>query len=249
LFAARLHAATPVTLCELAAHPADYDGKVIEVTAYASHGFENFTLFDPQCPEASYKVWLEYGGARGSGTIYCCGDTSDAKPRNTTIVEDAQLAKFDRILQTEDDTLIHATLRGPFFNGGYGHFGLYPMLVIEQVVDVETHDRRDVDYRASADPPDVDCSRMLELRGDPIALQKEAEAGARAWAFRDPMRVAREAAGGKRLRKVRQSRGRIVYEGWRVFVVVSRPAWIASFAADRHRIAWVAIAAYETGCK
>ena len=49
------------------------DRMVVEVTAFVSHGFEHFTLFDPRCESKEPGVWLEYGGRMGSRTIYCCG--------------------------------------------------------------------------------------------------------------------------------------------------------------------------------
>jgi hypothetical protein len=50
-----------VTVCELKANPADYNHKLIEVIGFVSHGFEDFGLFDANCPSWPY-VWLEYGG-------------------------------------------------------------------------------------------------------------------------------------------------------------------------------------------
>jgi hypothetical protein len=58
-----------VTACDLMTSPAAYNHREIEVTGFVSHGFEDFTLFDPNC--RSYPpVWLEYGGRVSSGTMY-----------------------------------------------------------------------------------------------------------------------------------------------------------------------------------
>src|SRR5260370_21897167 len=38
-----------VSLCELQKDVDAYNHKLIEVTAFVSHGFEDFTLFDPTC--------------------------------------------------------------------------------------------------------------------------------------------------------------------------------------------------------
>jgi hypothetical protein len=64
--------------------------------------------------------------------------------------------------------IVHATIRGRFFAGqeiadprgkrwgGYGHMGCCSLLVIEQVVAVDPHDRDDLDYESFVDVPDVD---------------------------------------------------------------------------------------------
>jgi len=65
-----------VTVCELKSDPAAYNHKLVEVTGFVSHAFEDFTIFDPTCPSWP-GVWLEYGGKAKSGTMYCCGVTAD----------------------------------------------------------------------------------------------------------------------------------------------------------------------------
>jgi hypothetical protein len=65
-----------VTVCQLKNAPPAYNHKLIEVTAFVSHDFEDFTVFDPACPSWP-DVWLEYGGTSKSGTMYCCGVTDD----------------------------------------------------------------------------------------------------------------------------------------------------------------------------
>src|SRR2546423_8120550 len=61
-----------ISLCQLKSDPAKYNHKLIKVTGFISHGFEVFSISDPDCP-AWPGVWLEYGGTRASGTVYCCG--------------------------------------------------------------------------------------------------------------------------------------------------------------------------------
>ena len=175
LLATRLQAAPAVSLCDLNADPGAYDHKVIEVTAFVSHGFEDFTLFDPRCSTEFPNVWLEYGGTFASGTIYCCELGSErSRPAplvvdgvTTSIIVDRNLKKFDALIQRDPPSIVHATLRGHFFAGrqqertagtqfgGFGHFGLFTLLTIEQVVAVDADDLRDVDYRAYADEPDL----------------------------------------------------------------------------------------------
>lgn len=74
-----------VTACRLKDDPAAYNHKLIQVTGFISHGFENFTLFDPSC-SSWLNTWLEYGGTAASGTIYCCGVTAArARPKQLVI--------------------------------------------------------------------------------------------------------------------------------------------------------------------
>src|ERR1700687_4185215 len=72
--------AESVSVCQLKHDPPAYNHKLIEVTAFVSHDFEDFTIFDPTCPSWP-DVWLEYGATSKSGTMYCCGVSDD---RNRT---------------------------------------------------------------------------------------------------------------------------------------------------------------------
>lgn len=204
-----------VTPCQLKNDPSTYNQRLVEVTGFVSHGFEDFGLFDPTCPSWPY-IWLEYGGTVKSGTMYCCG-VSSARSRskqlvveNTSIplVADDAFQKFDRLIQRTPDSVVHATILGRFFAGrrrqdsrgtswgGYGHMGCCSLLVIQQVRSVDAHDRVDLDYRASPDQPRVDCGYRdlvpIEPYRDSLEAQKAAESGQRDWAFDDPLRVASE---------------------------------------------------------
>jgi hypothetical protein len=77
LVAATAKAEQPIRVssCQIKKDPAAYNHKLLEVTAFVSHGFEDFTLFDPDCPSWP-QVWLEYGGTVSSGTIYWGGGTA-----------------------------------------------------------------------------------------------------------------------------------------------------------------------------
>jgi len=277
-----------ITICKLKNDPAAYRHKLVQVEGFASHGFEDFTLFDPNCPY-SPMIWLEYGGTVASGTIYCCGP-SDARSRakemvvegvSVPLVDDSLFRRFDKLLHDEADTVAHASVVGRFFPGerepsanasgnwgGYGHFGCCSLLVIQQVISVDPHDREDLDYRASADQPDLDklqCGTFQDI-GPQLSdrlmfdIQHRAEAGEGSWILDDPKRVALSFLAQK-LRidqktitglDERKSRGRIVYD-WHpagkhetYMVVVSRPYWLSFYAADESKVAWVVIAAYES---
>ena len=274
-----------VTPCALKADPEAYDHRLVEVSGFVSHGFEDFSLIDPSCASGA-GIWLEYGGTVGSGTIFCCGVSADRhRPEpmsvekiRTRLVEDRVFHEFDKLIQRES-ILIHATLIGRFFAGheqdgpggesprGYGHFGCCSLLAIQQIRDVDSVDRRDVDYDPAPDQPDVsgvgcgyrDLTGSFEL-SKLIAAQHEAEER-RPWAFDDPLRVAREAfdrfavAGTAfTLAETRRSQGRIVFAsapsvGRSIsMVVVSRPYLVTFYARDPRQTAWIAVAAYESFC-
>src|SRR5215471_9476200 len=61
-----------VNVCELKSNPGKYNHRLVQVTGFVSHGFEDFAVYDPTCSEWP-QIWLEYGGATGSNTMYCCG--------------------------------------------------------------------------------------------------------------------------------------------------------------------------------
>jgi hypothetical protein len=103
-------------------------------------------------------IWLEYGGRRQSGAKYCCGKSTDRTRANdlvvdgvtTILIEGDKFRAFDaRVFPTGT---VRARLVGRFFAGtrqdaphglglhlwgGYGHFGMYTLLVIQRVVSVE----------------------------------------------------------------------------------------------------------------
>ena len=207
-----------VTLCQLTKDRAAYNHKLIQVTGFVSHGFEDFTLFDPSC-SSRLDVWLEYGGTAVSGTMYCCGVTAArSRPQQLVVehipirlVDDARFREFDELLQRRPDSVAHATIIGRFFSGkqteyangllwgGYGHMGCCSLLAIEQVVSVDPHDREDLDYGASADQPELNGAGCWSKNlvdhwsgKDLIPYQKSADEGERDWSFDDPRRVAIE---------------------------------------------------------
>lgn len=208
-----------VNICQLKNDPAAYNHKLIQVTGFVSHGFEDFTLFDPSCVSRP-AVWLEYGGTVVSGTMYCCGVTAArSRPEQLivedipiTLVDDERFREFDKLLHRPPDSVVHATIVGRFFSGeqieypagkswgGYGHMGCCSLLAIQQVVSVDPQDRDDLDYGASADQPNIDkegCGYkfLTDIRpyNDLIEAQRRAELGGRETAFNDPQKVASEA--------------------------------------------------------
>jgi len=167
--------------CQLRADPPSFNQKLVEVDGFVSHGFEDFTLFDPSCPDWP-AVWLEFGGTVNSDTVYCCGSTAGTTRPKQLIVEGIQIPliddesfkQFNREIQPpfrsgRFGSIAHATLVGRFFAGrketypngttawaGYGRMGCCSPLVIQEVKSVYPQDRDDLDYGESADAPDID---------------------------------------------------------------------------------------------
>lgn len=188
-----------VTVCELQKNPPAYNHKLVEVTAFVSHDFEDFTLFDPTCRDWP-AIWLEYGGTAKSDTMYCCGVTAGkSRPHQLSIesipipiVEDDRFRQFDREIQPpflsgKFGSVVHATLVGRFFAGrkvtgpsgysawmGFGHMGCCSLLAIQQVESVDPQDRNDLDYGASPDQPNVDKAGCGYNFLTPITPGKEA---------------------------------------------------------------------------
>ncbi|MBZ5528098.1 MAG: hypothetical protein LAN71_09390 [Acidobacteriia bacterium] len=292
VFSAVLRCEEPirVTACELKRTPAAFNHKLIEVTGFVSHGFEDFGLFDPSCPSWPY-VWVEYGGIHKSGTMYCCGVSAERTRPEELVVEGIEVPlttdeifdAFDKLIQTNPDTLVRATFVGRFFAGkeirhpkgemgwgGYGHMGCCSLFVIQKVLSVAPHERKDLDYGASPDQPNIGktgCGYRDLLRADQypdwIEAQHTADHQQNDWVFDDPKQVATAALShlakidektAARVRKSRQLQGRIIYDlktnGGKVtyMIVVSRPYLLSFYAEDPKKIAWVVIAAYKSSC-
>ena len=198
------------------ADPAKYDHALVEITSFVSHGFEDFKLFDPECPSGP-RIWVEYGGTVSYGTVYCCGggagrgraQSIEVEGIRVPLTDDAPFREFDRLMQRPPDSIARATLIARFFSGhgngfpgntgtgGYGHLGCCSLAIIQQVLSVEPQTRADLDYRASIDEPEL-CKSTSTYRiltpGDSTdnnrAAQRDAEQGRSPWAFTDSKRVA-----------------------------------------------------------
>jgi hypothetical protein len=148
------------SLCEIRMHPMDFNHKLVEVHAIASHGFEDSGLVDRSCPNSPY-FWFEYGGKVVTGTMYCCGLTdSRQRPENLKVdditiplTDDALFKSFDQRLhpkhpkKNKSDT-VGATLQGILFLApqklgqnytqyGYGHMGCCILFAVTRVVAVD----------------------------------------------------------------------------------------------------------------
>lgn len=162
-----------VTYCELAGDPAAYNHQLVRLTAFVTHGFEDFHLAEPNCatPSQHFSVWMMYGGKAESNTAYCCpGESSrETRPEPLTVegvqiplVNDPMFQQFTNVLKKEQDTTVRATVIGRFFSGakgsiarptfwgGFGHMGCCSLFVIQRVESFEPHTKDDLDYTSEA---------------------------------------------------------------------------------------------------
>ncbi|MGA8365923.1 MAG: hypothetical protein ACLQMT_02465 [Candidatus Acidiferrales bacterium] len=162
-----------VTYCELARDPATYNHGLVRLTAFVTHGFEDFQISEPNCPNSSehFSIWVMYGGKTESNTAYCCPGEAGGGTRSKTLtvegiqiplIKDVVFQRFADLLEREQDTTVRVTAVGRFFSGekrtvdgsiywgGAGHLGCCSLLVIQRVEWFEPHTRKDVDYTAEA---------------------------------------------------------------------------------------------------
>jgi hypothetical protein len=144
---------TDATVCQIASHPLDYDGKLVRVRGRILIAFEQFELSATECKLATPEmIWLEYGrGPKRQPIIWCCGDLASHDP--IAVVQDANFKTFDRYLTAKTKYEVTATLTGRLDTaaradgsgpcGGYGHLGIAcSRLVIQSVADVVAKDVR-----------------------------------------------------------------------------------------------------------
>lgn len=162
-----------VTYCELARDPVTYNRELVRLTAFVTHGFEDFTLAQPDCanPPQHFSVWIMYGGKAETNTAYCCPGESGAETRSQPLmvegvqiplISDVVFQQFTDLLKTEPNTTVRVTLVGRFFSGekqafnnstywrGFGHLGCCSLFVIQRVEWFAPHTRSDLDYTSEA---------------------------------------------------------------------------------------------------
>lgn len=138
-----------VTLCEVLAEPKRFDHKLLKISGTMYHGFEAFALSDDKCPR-NEEIWLEYGGRRGSGTIFA-GEPSAERVRDhslvieglpTSMVYDYPFRKLDAFIRSKRSVHAAVTIEGRYFSGtpiapgvygGYGHLYMFTLLVVQRV--------------------------------------------------------------------------------------------------------------------
>lgn len=208
-----------ISLCDLVRDRAAYDKKLIQVTAFISRGFEDSALFDPQCSDERFGIWVEIGGKSRTGVMYCCGVGTERTRKKDLIVEgvtiplvgNEKFKGFDKLMERVPDSVVKATVVGRFFSGrkekfprgevwvGYGHMGMNSLFVIKEVVDYVGHDWDNLDYGSAMDQPNTDleqCGTFTILFDTDwkknLGVQRKADTGESTWAVNDPERVGRE---------------------------------------------------------
>jgi hypothetical protein len=151
---ASLESIASISACALIDDPEKYDHQLVQLSGTIDHGFEGFVISDRRC--SSDAIWLEYGGAHGSGTVFA--GFPDSEPQraadlmvdgvSTTLEQDHTFRSFDAHIRTRGSVEFTATVIGRFFAGnttrqpgtrippGYGHLGGFTLLVIQRVVAV-----------------------------------------------------------------------------------------------------------------
>jgi hypothetical protein len=203
-----------VDICDVLSSPLKYDKKLLKMTGFGSHGFEDSSFWSPTCTSSNTSIWMEYGGNTATGTMYCCGVAATRSRQDAPKVEgikvplknDEVFRKFDELLHRPPSSIARATLIGRFFAGnsdgigklmGYGHMGCCSLLVVQEVVNVEPEDN-ELDQRSDSNEYDslenFSSYRYREIPAgnELIERQKNAEAGNSAWQFTDHRRVVSE---------------------------------------------------------
>ena len=148
--------AQDVSVCDLKNEPAKYNHSLVKLTGYFSRGFEDSTLYDPTC-KSNQWIWVELGGKRSIGVMYCCGFTPErvreqeleVEGVKLPLTEDATFNQYDEWLSKGKN--VKATVIGTFFSGkkvqyskdspafygGYGHMGIGSLFIVQQVLSSE----------------------------------------------------------------------------------------------------------------
>ena len=131
------------TVCDIAKHPEQFNGRMVTVRSPVRIAFEDFELSAAKCEGAKIQgIWLQYGsGPKRQPTTWCCGDLTPRDPLAVTRNDDFNL--FDRLLTAAGSKPnysepVTATITGRIDAAqGFGHFGLFgARLVIQRVSNV-----------------------------------------------------------------------------------------------------------------
>jgi hypothetical protein len=143
--------AIKTTICAIKSDPSVFNGKLVEVSGYATHGPDDSMFEDPTCfwGNAYPGTWMQYGGTPGAVG-------REAKPLvvqgvGVVLVHDSQFEQLDKLLHSSSKAVsVKATVRARFFvtpemaegkptvGKGYGKRGCCMLFAIEQVTGVES---------------------------------------------------------------------------------------------------------------
>lgn len=107
-FAAAQTPSPSTTVCEIVAHPKRFAGRIVTVRAEVIAGFEVFAIEDPsgKCD----RMWLLYAGDGPSAMVSFATQTPKTNNTGMELRRDAELEKFDTLLNEE----MHPRERGTF---------------------------------------------------------------------------------------------------------------------------------------
>jgi hypothetical protein len=141
------------SVCELLSNPDAYNHQLIRIGGRVKFGMETFTLSSSACGGPLKQIWLTYGGTLKSGAIK--EGWAPRRPESltvdgfqTSLKEDAEFLRFRSSLMRSLEKNLDATVVGRYFAGkpaeggapefrGYGMWGMYSMLVIQEVISSE----------------------------------------------------------------------------------------------------------------
>ncbi|MGA9069011.1 MAG: carboxypeptidase-like regulatory domain-containing protein [Terracidiphilus sp.] len=151
-FAAGQSPRSQTTVCEIAAHPQRFAGRVVTVRAKVVEGFEAFAIEDPtgKCP----SMWLQYAGGSPSAMMSMARQTPTNNLPPLELRKDTNFDKFQSLLDAEmyprergnicmscNRWDVFATLTGRVDvapkGTGYGHLNAYGLqFELQSVSDV-----------------------------------------------------------------------------------------------------------------
>ena len=144
--------AVRTTICAIKSQPSLFNGKLVEVSGYATHGADNSMFEDPTCfwGKQYAGTWMQYGGSTGTRAV-------EPKPLmvqgiGVVLIHDTAFDQFDHLLHSAPgkDVSVKATIRARFFvtpemaegkhdvGKGYGKRNCCMLFAIEQVTAVDS---------------------------------------------------------------------------------------------------------------
>jgi hypothetical protein len=150
-----------ISLCEILKDPKAFEGKNVRFRGNISAEFEDFSVYDPSCPNPyGSGIWLMFGGDVDCPTPSTVNDVGRFPGTNVkfqgkryALVKDDEFRAFHKFITTRKNRKsvyqVTATLEGTFFAGrtgkdargqlqlpGYGHLGCCHLFIIHRISEV-----------------------------------------------------------------------------------------------------------------